>query len=241
MKKVLKKITIIIIIIIIIILLVGYVGYRILSGPNVSIKEKIEIKNYVENYLTRKYGEHKFKVTKISYEYDMDYIFDYHNPTGYWVYFKSDVVPNSWIVINGLNPNVYKVSGDYFIESYYFPEQDGYNVYEIKKNMNPKKELETFFLNKLRKEFDSNAYEVDCRTILLNIPDDYGKIPTLEELKTNINLYKVTGFDYKVLNTIENTDKYKEILKAYITDNYNCNSDIYFYSNNTGVSVFLNY
>lgn len=89
MKKVLK----ILLIIIIILLVVGYVGYRILRGPIVNIKDKIEIKKYVESYLTNKYGEHKYKVTRIEYEYDMDTLFDYSNPTGYWVDFKSDIAP----------------------------------------------------------------------------------------------------------------------------------------------------
>lgn len=235
MKKVLK----IIIIIIFILSLVGYVGYRILSGPSVSIKEKIEIKKYVENYLTKKYGEHNYKVTGIRYEYDMTTLFDYSNPTGYWVDFKSDIVSDSWITINGLNPDDYKVDSDYFIQSYYFPELDGYNTYKAMDNMKPKKELETIFLNELRDEFEPNVYEVECETILLNIPEDYGKIPTLEELKTNINLYEVTHFDYKVSNTIEDTNEYSERLEAYIANKYNSNSDIYFHLENTSVSVFL--
>lgn len=235
MKKVLK----IIIIIIFILSLVGYVGYRILSGPSVSIKEKIEIKKYVENYLTKKYGEHNYKVTGIRYEYDMTTLFDYSNPTGYWVDFKSDIVSDSWITINGLNPDDYKVDSDYFIQSYYFPELNGYNTYKAMDNMKPKKELETIFLNELRDEFEPNVYEVECETILLNIPEDYGKIPTLEELKTNINLYEVTHFDYKVSNTIEDTNEYSERLEAYIANKYNSNSDIYFHLENTSVSVFL--
>lgn len=235
MKKVLK----IIIIILIISSLVGYGGYRILCGPSVNIKEKIEIKKYVENYLTKKYGEHKYKVTGIRYEYDMTTLFDYSNPTGYWVYFKSDIVPDSWITINGLNPDDYEVDSDYFIQSYYFPEQDGYNTYKTMDNMKPKKELEKILLNELRDKFEPDAYEVECETILLNIPEDYGKIPTLEELKTNTNLYIVTQFDYKVSNTIEDTNEYSERLKTYIANKYNSDSNIYFHLDNTIVSVFL--
>lgn len=234
MKKVLK-----IIIIIIILSLVGYGGYRILSGPSVKIKEKIEIKKYVESYLTKKYGKHKYKVTGIRYEYDMTTLFDYSNPTGYWVDFKSDIIPYSWITINGLNPNDYKVDNDYFIQSYYFPDQDRYNIHKTMDNMKPKKELETILLKELRDEFEPDAYEVECNTILLSIPEDYGKIPTLEELKTNTNLYKVIQFSYKVLNTIEDTNEYNERLKTYIANKYNSNSNIYFNSENTQVSVFL--
>ena len=235
MKKVLK----IIIIILIILSIVGYVGYRIFNGPIVNRKEKIEIKKYVENYLTKKYGEHKYKVTEIRYEYDMTTLFDYSNPTGYWIIFKSDIVPKSWITINGLDPDEYKVDSDHFIESYYFPGLDGYNTYKTMDNMKPKKELETILLNELRGEFEPNVYEVECENILLDIPEDYGKIPTLEELKTNTNLYKVTQFDYKVLNTIEDTNEYEERLNTYILNKYNSNSSIYFSLENTIISVFL--
>lgn len=235
MKKALK----IIIIIIIILLLVVYLGYRFLGGPSVGIKEKIEIKKYVESYLTKKYGEHKYKVTDIRYEYNMAYVFDYSNPKGYWVDYKSDIVPSSWVTIDGLIPNDYKVNSDYFIESYYFPSQDGYDVYKIMEYMKPKEELGKSLLNELRDEFDPNIYEVQDSTIILSIPEDYGKIPTLEELKTYINLYKVISFDFKVSNTIEDTNEYEERLKTYITNKYNSNSNVYFYKENTLVSVSL--
>lgn len=235
MKKVLK----ITIIMLIILSIVGYGGYRIFNGPSVNRKEKEKIKKYVENYLTKKYGEHKYKVTNIRYEYDMITLFDYSNPTGYKVDFKSDIVPASWVTINGLNPDDYKVDSDYFIENYYFAEKDSYNTYKTMDNMKPKKVLETILLNELRDEFEPDAYEVECETILLNIPEDYGKIPTLEELKTNTNLYRVIQFNYKVSNTIEDLNEYEEKLKKYILNKYNSNSNIYFSLENTIISVFL--
>ena len=106
--------------------------------------------------------------------------------------------------------------------------------------MKPKKELDSILLNELQNEFDSNIYEVDCDTIVLKIPEDYGKMPTLEELKTNTNLYEVTQFDYKVPDRIKDTDEYTERLKSYIKNKYNCDSKIYFSLNNTLVNVFLN-
>lgn len=237
MKKSLK----IIVIILIILSLIGYGGYRILKGPAVSIKEKIKVKEFAENYLTNKYGEHKYKITSIRYEYNMTTLFDYSSPIGYWVDFKSDIVTDSWITINGLNSKNYKVDSDYFLESYYFPEQDGYDIYEAMNNIEPKKELETIILNELRAEFEPDAYQLECETILLNIPDNYGKIPTLEDLKINTNLYKVTHFDYKILNAINDTNEYEKNLKSYIKNKYNSNSNIYFSLENTGVSVFLEY
>ena len=168
-------------------------------------------------------------------------LFDYSNPTGYWVDFKSDIVSDSWVTINGLSRDVYKVSSDYFIESYYFPEKDEYDVYKTMDGMKPKKELERLLFDKLKNEFDINIYEVDCDTIILKTPEGYGKIPTLEEIKTNTSLYIVSQFDYKVSNTIEDTKGYEERLKSYIKNTYNCNSHMYFNLNNTLVNVFLDY
>ena len=239
MKK-LKILGSILLVLIVVVIIGGLIICKLFLPPRVKSSERKNVTFFVENYLTEKYGEHKYKVTGVSYEYDdMTTLFDYSNPTGYWVDFTSDIVPNSWITINGLNPDDYKVDGDYFIEDYYFPEQDGYNTYKTMDNMKTKKELETILLKELQEEFEPDAYEVECETILLIIPEDYGKMPTLEDLKTNTNLYKVTHFDYKVSNTIEDTNEYSKKLKGYIKNKYNSNSDIYFYLENTSVSVFL--
>ena len=73
----------------------------------------------------------------------------------------------------------------------------------------------------------------------MDIPEDYGRIPSLEEIKTNTNLYKVRNFDYMVSNAIKDTNKYNERLKEYITNKYNSNSNIYFNLENTHVSVYI--
>ena len=227
---------------ILLVLIIGGLAIcKLYLPPRVKSSERKNVTFFVENYLTEKYGEHKYKVTSISYEYNMTTLFDYSNPTGYWVDFTSDIVPDSWITINGLNPDDYKVDNDYFIEDYYFPEQYGYDTYKTMDNMKPKEEIEKNLLNELQNEIESNIYEVECYNISLNIPEDYGKIPTLEELKTNINLYIVSNFGYKVSNTIEDTNEHSERLKAYITNKYNMNSKIYFHLENTSVEVFLKY
>ncbi len=236
-KKIIKMIIKIILIIIFVLLLVGYCAYKYFSGPSVNIKEKKEIKNYVENYLTKKYGEHKYKVTHIEYEYDMETLFDYSNPTGYWVDFKSDIVSDSWVIIKGLYPEDYEVDSDYLIQSYYFYDKEGYDTYQIMKDMEPKKEIETILLKEIQTEFEPKLYDIKCNTIILNIPKDYGKVPTLEELKTNTDLYKVTSFDYNVSSPIENPDEYKEKLKKYISNKYNRDSNIYIHLENTKVSI----
>jgi len=239
MNKNLKKIIIISIVLLIVGLsILVYRVSKVVYEPSVNLEEKKAIKKYVERYLSNKYGKHEFKVTDVEYQYHMTTLFDYSNPTGYWVYFKSNVVPKSWVTINGLKSQDYKVNSDYFIEDYYFPDKDAYDIYETMNSMKPKKELESIFLKIIHDEFEPNTYEVQCNTIILDIPEDFGRIPTLEELKTNTNLYKVTQFDYKVSNKIDDISKYKERLKSYINNKYNCNSNIYINSNNT-ISVYL--
>ena len=215
MKKALK----IILIIILSILIIGIcIIYRLFLGPSVGMKEKAEVKKYAENYLSMKYGDHNYKITDIEYEFDMSYIFDYSNPTGYWVDFTSDVVAHSWITIDGLNPDKYQVNNDYFVESYYFSDMDGYDVSKTIDDMIPRLEIEAVILEELKNEFDSNIYEVDCEYIALHIPENYGGIPTLESLKSDISLYKILSFDYKVSKAIEDTNEYEERLKAYIAN-----------------------
>ena len=226
------KITIIAVVLIIV-LLVGYGIYKAINGPIVPFKDKKEITDYVEKYLTKKYGDHKFKVTSVEYEYDMAYIFDYSNPKGYWVYFKSDVVPRSWVIIDGIIPNDYKIDHDYLIQKYYFPDKDGYDTVQEMDDLIPAYELEDTVYEDLKNEFDSNVYGLYCDGISLVIPDDYGKIPTLEELKTNTSLYKVYRFNFRTSTEIEDKEGYETRLKEYIKKKFNRDSKIYFYKNNS--------
>ena len=107
-------------------------------------------------------------------------------------------------------------------------------------DMDTKTELKKNLLNELQKEFSSDIYELDCDTIQLDIPNDYGRIPTLDELKTNTNLYKVTSFNYKVSNTITNTEEYKRNLKNYLLEKYDYNTvNIYVEDKNKKVSIYL--
>ena len=222
------------------ILLLACLGlYRFFSGPSVSFKDKAAVKEYSKNYLISKYGDHNYKITGVRYEYDMETIFDYSHPVGYWVDFKSDIVSDSWLTINGLIPDEYEVNSDYLIQDYYFPDMDGYDVGNILDNMEPMKEIESIFMGELKNNFEPDIYEIECDYIHLDIPDDFGKIPTLDELKTNIDFYKISGFDYKVSESIEDVGKYEERLKTYIKNKYNIGLDVYFHLDNTLVSVFL--
>lgn len=229
-------------IIFITLLLIGLMGYRFLLGPSVSIKERVEVKKYVEDYLTMKYGDHNYKVTKISYEYDMDTFFDYSNPTGYWVYFKSDIISDdSWIIINGLNQSTYKVDNDSLVEDYYFPNMYGSDLIEKMNSIEPEEELEQKILNELQTEFDPDICEFKSFDIHLEIPENYGRIPTFKELETDISLYRISYFKYEVSNSIKNTDKYEEELKLYIKNKYNNDLEsVDFYEDNTRISVDWN-
>ena len=237
MKKSLKVIGIVVAVLAVICCVSFCVLYRIFNGPSVNGKEKREIKKYVENYLTKKYGDHDFKVTGIDYEYDMETLFDHSNPTGYMVYIKSDIVSDSFVTINGLYGDDYKVNSDYIIQDYYFPDLDGYATQAAIKNRTPRREIAALILKDLQEEFDSNAYGLESDYIKLNIPEDYGKIPTMDELTSDTSLYKVMTFDYKYKNSTMDKEEYKEELQKYITNKYNCECDIYLYPNGTGVSV----
>lgn len=212
-----------------------------LKGPSVKEQDKVIIEKYAIKYLTNKYGDNDYKITNIEYEFDMDYVFDYSTPIGYNVEFKSDKVSKCWLLIKGLKQEDFIVDKDYYIEEYYFSDREWFDIYEIMNNMKPKEELEKVLLNELQQEFSKDIYEVNCKTILLEIPEDFGRIPTLDELKTNINLYKVTYFDYKESNALTNTEEYKRKLKSYFMEKYNYNKvDIFIIDNEENkVSVYL--
>ena len=235
-KTFLKSLAIIILAIVII---GGVIIYKLFFPPRVKLNERKNVTSFVENYLIKKYGDHKYKVTNVEYEFDMDTLFDYSNPTGYWVDFTSDVVPDTWITINGLEPEEYEVDNDYLIEDYHFPDKDGYDVYQMKSKIEPKEEVETKILNELQKEFDTNINDVECDYLILSLPDNFGRIPTLEELENNIDLYTVGTFDFYVSQGIKDTDEYEKKLKEYIKNKYGVDSSIYFALNNTKVNVFL--
>lgn len=230
---------VLIIIVVIGALLIGYGVFRIFYGPFVGFREKREVREFVETYLTNKYGEHDFKATSVKYEYDMRKLFDYSNPIGYWVDFKSDVVPDCWVTINGLKPNDYRVETDLLVEFYHFPNERYFDIHKKLEKIQPLDEIEATYLKMLQEEFDSSIYEVGC-DIIMDVPDDYGKIPTLEELENNTNLYRVQTFRYKVPYPIKDKDEYEERLKEYVINKFNRSAKIYFGLDNTLVDVFLN-
>ena len=228
----------IIIIVCIVVLLIGSIFvFKKANGPSVSLNEQESVSKYALSYLTDRYGEHNFKVIGLKYEYNMNYMFDHSNPIGYKVIFKSDDVKNSFLTIYGMDDSNYLVKSDYYIESYYYPDLDGYDSYETMKGIQPKKKLGTMFLNDILNEFDSHALEAECEESVLNIPEGYGKVPTLDDLKEDTNLYIPLSFTYKVTNTISDAEEYKNNLLSYVKNKYSKYID---YKKSENVDVFVN-
>lgn len=240
MKKGTKIAIIVLVSIFAVLFLVGYGIRLIFMGPSVGLADKKRIETFSEEYLTKKYGEHHFKVTGVKYEYHSTTLFDYSDPTGYWVDFTSDVVADSWLKISGLTPGQYKVNTDHLIESIYLPKM-GYDAYKKMEELKPKEAMNEILLDKLKNEFDPNIYEMNCDSMQLAIPDDYGKIPTLEEIKSNTSLYEARSFIYKVPNKIENKEEYESRLRAYVSSNFGWKSKIYFFLDDTMVNVSMTY
>ena len=220
-------------------LIIGYFGYKALTGYNVSFSEKANLKEFALEYLNDRYGNQNFKIINYRYEYQMETLFDYSNPVGYWVFFKSDQVKEAWIIVYGLNKEDYYVHSDYFLETYYFPNEDGHVVYDAKKALMPRKAIEEMFLNDIKNEFDPNIEKVECDYINLVVPEGYGKIPTMDDLKTDINLYVPLSFRYRVKGVIDDTNSYEQRLKMFVQRKYKKYIDAK-HKNELSVSVSAN-
>ena len=230
----------IIIIIFILLAVLCYYGYRLLNGPSVSLKDKREIKLYVEDYLTKKYGYHDFIVNKIDYLYEGNSLFDYSDPKGYWVYFKSDIVSESWLTIRGLINNNFKVDTDYLIKDYYYPDKDGYEIYNTLDKMKPIDALNKSFTDELKNEFGIDGISVRINSSTLKIPDNYGRVPTLDEIKTDVSLYQILEFECSISDETINRNEFVTKLKTYLTNKYNCECEVS-YNQDQSISVLLNY
>ena len=69
-----KKRNKIVIVVLVILVLLSFGVRRIIYGPSVSLKEKAEVKNYVQSYLTKKYGKDNYFChdnTSTDKEYDI--------------------------------------------------------------------------------------------------------------------------------------------------------------------------
>ena len=219
-------------IILLIILIIILIFYKIVIPPFVKFGERKNVTSFVENYLTNKYGEYNFKVTSVEYEFDMAYMnfFDYSNPVGYSVEYKNDITKGSYLTISGLNLNEYKIDYDDFLGDCYFSDLHGYERYDMFESIKPYKKINEMILNDIR-EFDLSVSDIVNVTVSLDIPNDYGRIPLLDELKNNIDLYEISNFTIYYSNLVLNDESYESDLKKYLSDTYNDDWKIHFNTN----------
>ena len=215
------------IILMLLIFILLFVVVFMFSPPQVGFQERKEINSYVKKYLTNKYGDHKCRISKISYEFQMDTLFDYSTRKGYEVRVNCDVV-NTYVNISGVYPDEYTVFYDDFITDYYFPDKDGFEIYELKKSMTPTKNIEDYYFVKIYQEFDPSILTLKCGITTLNPPDNFGRIPTLEEIKSDPKVYDVLDFYYTVENRIENKEEYENKLKLFLHQSFGGEWRVYF-------------
>ena len=226
-------------IVLLIILIVILIFCKIVIPPAVKYSERKSVTGFVENYLTNKYGDYNFKVTSVKYEYNMDYMsfFDYSNPVGYSVKYKNDITKNSYLTISGLSLNEYKIDNDNFLSDCYFSDLDGYERYNMFESIKPYKKITKRLLNDIRDNFDSSISDIVNVNVLLDISDNFGRIPLFEELKNNIDFYEVLSFTINYSELVSKDESYKNELRKYLSNTYKDDWKIYFNTNGS-VSCF---
>lgn len=239
MKKA-EKVVIKIYLIVIAIILIGcFAIWKYLSPPSVKSSEKKIITTYVEKYLSEKYGEHNFKFVQIDYDFPTSTSFgnnDYSNPLGYTVFYKTDTVKYFSVHIVGVYPNEYKISSDSFIGEYYFGELGFYERQNIEESIKPVNKMKEYLFNKINQEFEENSKLIESCNIERKIPNNLGRIPTMEELKNNINFYEIRDFKYSLTGKIENEEEYKSKLSNYLSQNFGGEWSVCVYPSKTDVS-----
>ena len=224
-------------ILLVVLLVLGILAVIILKtiflGPSVKKDVKKKVSSFVKEYLIEKYGDHNYKITKVSYDFHMTTLFDYSNPVGYDVYFSSDVTKLSYVTVEGIEIDELKVKNDGFIEDYYFSNLVGYERYDAIKSITPVEKIQdNLFLN-LKENFESTCTNVICNNTRLNIPNNTGKIPPMDELKNNIDYYEILDFNFKLSNYIEDQEEYKNRLNEYLTQTFGGTWNIYFNPNSS--------
>ena len=240
MKKSEKTVIEIYLFVILIIVIGGFAIWKYVSPPRVKGEEKKNVTAFVENYLTEKYGEHRFKVVQIDYKFPPSTSFfndiNYSNPIGYTIYVKSDVVKYSSVHILGIFPNEYKISSDSFIWDYYLGNIDFYKRYQLEESIKPVDKMQTYLLNKIKQEFESTCQIVTCCNLEENLPNNIGRIPTIEELKNNLSFYEVLSFNYTLTNKIKNEEEYENNLIKYLNRTFGGDWSVHLYSEEGNVS-----
>lgn len=192
------------------------VFFHSLQGPKVNKDEKKEVMAYTEAYLTKKYGNHYFKAFRVEYDYDMERLFDYSNPTGYSVYYKCDGLKDfSSATIKGFDLNNAEIS-EHFLVDYLYSDLDSYEkfkeFYETKPNVDVEKKL----LNELEKALDVDIKTLEINRFYIELPDDYGKLPTMEEIKNDLELFKANTIYFTLDQVPSSPDGFQKTLNDYL-------------------------
>lgn len=233
MKK-LKILGSILLVVIVILIIGGLTIWKLLSPPSVKRSDRKNVTFFVENYLTEKYGKHNFKVTGVEYDFNMTRLFDYSNRVGYNVRFKCDIVNYSFIYISGIDPKEFTIIGDTLLEDYYFPNLYLYRKYEAMESLIPVEKIQSNFFNRFKQDFEPSCQTLKCYNPKLDIPNNLGRIPTMEEIKSNISYYEVRNFTYTLTDRIENKEEYENKLDKYLKQNFGGDWSIYF---NSDISI----
>ena len=153
----------------------------------------------IMSYLEQKYGDGNYKVVKIRKQYSKNEgFFTGYDVSGYNYEIKSDYMENTFIIhINNISSNIYS---DYFLPVYY---SEKYNLdYELyyeyddrtKETQYDFDELEEYIRNNITAKTDDfttenfeiedicRNYDVQYSSNYLIIPEDYGRIPSMDEL-----------------------------------------------------------
>ena len=210
-KKGIKKILIIMVAFLINLIFV-YILYGIVSYE---LKFDIPFKNMIESYMEKKYGDHNFKVVFYYKDYhhtEFSQVFDFSDKylDGYFVYVRSDVVPEFTVLIKGTKLEEMTVL-ESFVKDYYSVKA-GINIHDINNALAQMKywnQVEDKTLGgkiakekceKLKKylfEKYKSIKDIEIKNTIaymgIEIPKDLGRIPKLDELEefTEIQYFSI--------------------------------------------------
>lgn len=147
----------------------------LISAIPVIHKSEIEkyIETYVEDYMTKKYGNGNFKVVNIAKNYEGG-LWEPEVHSGYYVKIKNSYT-NGIIsmFIDGTTKETIKVSSEFLLQDYHDEYEDYDYLTDYIKSKKVKKVEEAY-----QKEFNVDV-DFSC---YYKVPDDYGHIPSIDEL-----------------------------------------------------------
>ena len=139
----------------------------------------------------------------------------------------------SAVSVKGIYPNIKDIS-DWFLEEYFYTDKDKNSMatFEMFEEMNSRKpidKIKSVIFNKIKSEFDSNIQEVGISdyNVYLKIPDDFGRIPTIDEIENNLDLYWESSVSYTTKLEAEEEKEYEKNLKEYLNDYFGGEWKIY--------------